>query len=157
MWWHGLGCVAIKMGTSDVEETLSWLMEWNGWCASFHLSPLDWHSTAIWGRGGSEASPCLILRKMQEMVKQYDLGTGVNPTKHREHIDAQTVAKYKHYDAIAMLNSITAYIKHGPRGWCECMRPALCCGLAYSSSSHFPGKNVVGKGSITSQFAWLLV
>lgn len=53
------------------------------------------------------------------MVKQYDLGTGVNPTKRREGIKAQTVAKYKLYDAIAMLNSITVYIKHGPRGWCE--------------------------------------
>lgn len=81
---------------------------------------------------------------MQEMVKQYNPGTAVNPTKHREGIEAQTVAKYKLYDAIAMRNSITAYIKHGPRGGCECMRPALCCGLAHSSSGHFPGRNVVG-------------
>lgn len=127
------------MGTSDLEEELSWLMEWNGWAASFHLSPLDWHSTAICGCGGSEASPCLILRKMQEMVKQYDPSTGVNPAKNRERMKAQIVAKYKVYDAIAMLNSITVYIKHGPWGWCECMRPALCCGLAHSSSGHFPG------------------
>lgn len=48
------------------------------------------------------------------MVKQYDLGTGVNPARHRKRIKAQTVAKYKLHDAIAMLNSVMCTLNMDP-------------------------------------------
>lgn len=86
-----------------MEEKLSWLMEWDGWDASFSPLPLYLHPAAIWGSGGrrgSEAPPCSIRRKMQEMVKQYDPGTGVLPTKFGKCTEAGKVAKYKWYDAV---------------------------------------------------------
>lgn len=132
-------------------------VKWLGCFFSPFPTRLTFNSNLRQRRPQRQWSVALFDTAMQETVKQYDLGTGVNPTKHKECIEAQTVAKYKVYDAIALLNSITVYIKHAPRGWCECRRPALCFGLAHSSSGHFHRKNVVGKGSITSQFAWLLV
>lgn len=66
MWWHGLRCVAIKMGTRG--ERVMWKRrschDWwseTGWGASFSFfPPPDSHSTPIWGgegRRGSEALP----------------------------------------------------------------------------------------------------
>lgn len=146
MWWHELRCVAIKMETSDLEEKLSWLMEWNGWSASFHLSQLDWHLIEIRdsaGRRGSEASPwyCAKCRKWSNNMTRALEWVQQSAEKVSKH---KTVAKYKLDDALAMLNSITVYIKHGPRGWCE---GRLCVlDLPTQVQATFPVKIWVEKG-----------
>lgn len=124
MWWHGLGCVAIKMGTSDIEEKLSWLMEWNGWGASFRFPPLPaLNSNLRQCRSQRQWSvTCLILRKMLEVVNNMTwalecfLQSAAHVLEYRKWLNVHYMMVYA--------KLIIVHVKHGHRSWCEYMQ--LC-------------------------------
>lgn len=123
MWWHGLGCVAIKMGTSDMDEKLSWLMERKGWGASFRFPPLpalnsnlrQWRPQRQWS--------VTLFDTAQNAGNGQTIWLGhwsasnkstANVWEHRTWLNIHYMMTYTEL--------IIVHVKHGPRGCCEYMK-----------------------------------
>lgn len=161
MWWHGLRCVAIKTGTRG--ERVMWKRR------SCH----DWWSEAGWGASFLFffSIPIQLQSEAVEAVKHClaHLHTQIH-TNHKKCTSGQTKWTRKKYPWIKVnlcrkwLNASKwnvpfctklyscIYKNHEPRGCWEfkVMEPVTWSGVAHSGSDHFPNRNMVGKGSITS-------